>query len=221
VRVEVDDADAARPADLGDRARARPGDGVIATEDDRDRARGGHLADLAIDQRVAADVVRRDHVRVTGIDDGQLFRRPDIQLERVEVAGRCTAPHGSLAARTGARTMGDHVVVRRADDRDIDASGFELRGIGDPGQASRSRRADVGRQVEVAVTLVVAGPSPTGLPKHVVAACGPRARGGRACASGACSRRSFGSGRGSGRLPIRVRRRRFGIRRPAGRQAAS
>jgi hypothetical protein len=35
--VEVNDPDGRRVADLGDRRRRRPGDRVVAAEDDRDR----------------------------------------------------------------------------------------------------------------------------------------------------------------------------------------
>src|SRR5207344_2967418 len=50
--IEMDDPDAARPADLGDRGRTRPGDGMVAPEHDRDRAAAGHLEDLAVDERM-------------------------------------------------------------------------------------------------------------------------------------------------------------------------
>ena len=86
VGVEVDDPDAARPADLGDRGRARPRDRVVAAEDDRDRAGRGDLADLAVDQGVAALDPRGDDVRVTGVDDGQELERLDAELEGVDRA---------------------------------------------------------------------------------------------------------------------------------------
>ena len=81
-------------------AGARPGDGVVAAEDDRDRAGRGDLVDLAIDHRVAALPVRGHDVRVAGVDDGQLIERADIELERVQAARTCTAPRGWPAVRT-------------------------------------------------------------------------------------------------------------------------
>ncbi len=101
VGIEVDDPDAARPADLGDRGRRRPGDRVVAAEDDRDRAGLGDLADLAIDHRVGAlDAAparcwRRRRRRRSG---RRTARR------RAGASGsnpRCTAPRGSRAGRSG------------------------------------------------------------------------------------------------------------------------
>ena len=52
VGVEVDDADPLGRPELGDRGRRRPGDGVVAAEDDRDRPAARHVPDLAVDHRV-------------------------------------------------------------------------------------------------------------------------------------------------------------------------
>ena len=86
VGVEMDDADAAGSADLGDGGRRRPGDRVVAAEDDRDRAGLGDLEDLAVDHRVAALEPGRHDVRVAGVDHGQHLERLDVELERVERA---------------------------------------------------------------------------------------------------------------------------------------
>jgi hypothetical protein len=86
VGVEVDDPDRPGMADLGDRGRARPGDRVVAAEDDRDRAGRGDLADLAVDERVGPLDPGGDDVRVAGVDDIEVLEGLD---------------RGSPAARTG------------------------------------------------------------------------------------------------------------------------
>ena len=88
VRVEVDDPDAARLADLGDRRGRGPGDRVVAAQHDRDRARRRHLVDLAVDERVRAVDPRRDDVGVARVDDVQELERLVAQLERVDRARR-------------------------------------------------------------------------------------------------------------------------------------
>ena len=139
-----------RAADLGDGGRARPGDRVVAAEDDRDRAGRGDLADLAVDHRVAAPELRRHDVRVARVDDGQLLERADVELERVESARGVLRLADRARPEPRAGPVRDHVVERRADDRDVDAARGELGGIRDPGQVRERRRPDVGRQVEVA-----------------------------------------------------------------------
>ena len=122
VGVEVDDADAAGSADLGDGRRRRPGDRVVAAEDDRDRAGRRHLADLAVDERVGAIDPRRDDVGVAGVDDGQDLERLDVELQRVDRAGRVLRLADRPRPEPGARAVAHGVVERRADDRDVDAA---------------------------------------------------------------------------------------------------
>ena len=62
-------------------------------------------------------------------------------------------------AEASARSMGDRVVERRADDRDVDLAPSELGRIGDPRQLHERGRPDVGRQVVVVVRLVLAVPA--------------------------------------------------------------
>ena len=123
VGIEMDDPDAARAADLGDRGGGRPGDRVVAAEDDRDRAGRGDLADLAVDHRVAALDPGRDDVRVAGVDDGQDVERLDVELERVDRARRVLRLADRARPEAGARSVADGVVERRADDRHVDARG--------------------------------------------------------------------------------------------------
>ena len=157
--VEMDDPDAARTADLGDGGRRRPGDRVVATEDDRDGAGLGHLADLAVDHRVAALDPGRHDVGVAGVDDGQDIEGVDVELERVDRARGVLRLADGARPEAGARSVADGVVERRTDDRDVDAAAAEFGRIRDPGQVHERRRADVGRQVEVVVGLVVGVPA--------------------------------------------------------------
>ena len=83
VGIEMDDPDAARPTDLGDGRRARPGDRVIATEDDRDR-RWRRPQALLVDDRVGALDPRRHDVRVARIDDAQDLEGLDVELQRID-----------------------------------------------------------------------------------------------------------------------------------------
>ncbi len=159
VGVEVDDADPTRSPHIGDGRRAGPRDRVVAPEDDRNGARSGHLADFPEDHRVAAGWHGRDDVRVAGVDDAELLERPDVKLERVDRASRVLRLPDRARPEAGARTVGDHVVERRADDRDIGAVRRERLDTVDPRQVRERGLADVGRQIELAEDLVLTGPA--------------------------------------------------------------
>ena len=103
---------------------------MVAAEDDRDRARRGDLADLAIDQRVGAVDPGRDDVGVAGVDDGQDLERLDAELERVDRAGRVLGLADRPRAEARAGPVAHGVVERRADDRDVDLA----RGAAPPGR---------------------------------------------------------------------------------------
>ena len=64
--------------------------------------------------------VRGQHGRVTEVDDAELCKRIDLRLE---LAARRTAGRANGAwAESGAGTVGDEVVHRRADDRDVEVA---------------------------------------------------------------------------------------------------
>ena len=160
VGIEMDDPDAPRAADLGDRGGRRPGDRVVATEDDRDGAGGGHLEDLAVDHRVGPLHVRRDDVRVAGVDHGQDIERVDVELERMDGTRGVLRLADRAWPEPRARPMADGVIERRPDDGDVHRSAPQLVRFGDPRQLHERDRAHVGRQVEVGVgreLLVPAG----------------------------------------------------------------
>ena len=117
VRVEVDQPD--RAVLGGDGADVRLGDRVVAAEDHRDRSGGEHLGDRALDRRVARDGVGRQHRRIAEVDDAQ--GRKGVDARGQVAPGR--AARGADRARPEARAgaVGDEIVGRRADDRDIDA----------------------------------------------------------------------------------------------------
>ena len=110
------------------------GDRVVAAEHDRDQAGVEHLADGRLDCGVRARRVGRQDGRVAVVDDPQLRERVDLRLE---VRAR-RAARGADRARAEARPgpVGDEVVGRRADDRDVEA-GEQLR---DPACTARRRR---------------------------------------------------------------------------------
>ena len=76
---------------------------MVATEDDRDRAGRGHLANLAIDHRVGPLDVRRDDVRVAGVDHGHDVERIDVELERMDRARRVLRLPDGARPEPGAR----------------------------------------------------------------------------------------------------------------------
>ena len=133
---------------------------MVATEDDRDGAGRGHLADLAVDHRVAALDPGRDDVRVAGVDDGQDVERRRRRAGASGSSPTCTAPRGSPAARTArpdrwvtASSNGAPTIATST------AAPTKLGRVGDPRQVHERRGPDVGRQVEVVVGLEVAVPA--------------------------------------------------------------
>ena len=159
VGVEVEDPDAARPADLGDRGGRRPGDRVVASQDDRDRAGLRDLAHLPIDEGVAALDPGGDDVGVAGVDHRQDLERLHVaELQRVDRAGRVVRLPDGPRAEPRAGPVADGVVEGRPDDRHVDAAPEDLRRVGDPRKAGERPGPDVGRQVEVRECLEVAVP---------------------------------------------------------------
>ncbi len=117
VGVEVDEAEPAVPGGAG--ADVRLGDRVVAAEDDRNRTRSDDLSDRPLDRLVRPSGVGGDNRRVAVVDQPQLGHRVDLCLE---VRPRRAAGGANRArAKACARPVGDEVVRRRADDRDVDA----------------------------------------------------------------------------------------------------
>ena len=157
----MDDPDAARPGVLGDRGCGRPGDRVVAAQDDRDGAGRRHLADLAVDHCVPALEPGRDDVGVAGVDDGQHVEGPQLArvLERVERAGGVVGLTDCPRPEPRPGPVADAVVERRPDDRDVRVPGSDLAGIRDPRQLLERHRPDVDRQVELVERGVVPVPA--------------------------------------------------------------
>ncbi len=202
VGVEMDDPDAARPANLGDRRRRGPRDRVIATEDDRDRPGPGHLVDLVVDEGVGPLDPGGDDVRVAGIDHGQQLERLDAELERVDRARRVLRLADCAWPEPGTGPVAHGVVERRSDDGHVDGPGVELGRIGDPRQVHEGRGPDVGGELEVRVDLVLTVPAVGG---------GEVAAGGRVGIVGALGHGTSGDGRGES--SPRCRSSRWGRRR--------
>jgi len=110
--------------------------------------------------------------------------------------------------------MGDHIVERRADDRDVDLALPELAGVRDPGESRKGLEPDIGRELDLGKDLEVAVPAvadcevvrdrtdPT--VERTLAHADPPGR----------SAAAMRSNRSRSTPPVRIRR-------PAGRQAAS
>ena len=147
-----------RRADLGDGAGRRPGDRVVAAEDDRDRAGRGDLADLAEDHRVGALEPRRARCsrRRRRRRSGRRAARARTavarrQLQAVERAGRVVRLADRARPEPGAGPVADRVVERGADDRDVRRAGRGARRGPRPTAASGTRpgRRTTGRSNRV------------------------------------------------------------------------
>ena len=122
---------------------------MVAAEDDRDRTRRDDFADRSLDRFVRADRVGREHRRVAVVDHSQHGHRVDPRLEvRARRAARGT---DRPRAEARARPVGDEVVRRRADDRDVDT--LEL------GWVLRVRKASEREQARVVGLLPVLAPA--------------------------------------------------------------
>ena len=88
-------------------------------------AGGEHLPDGRLDRGVRDVRVGGDHRRVAEVDDAQLRERVDLRLE--VRAGRAAGAADRARRQARARAVGDEVVHRRADDRDVEAR--ELRRV--------------------------------------------------------------------------------------------
>ena len=109
----------------GDRAHVRLGDRVVASQNDRDRARGDGLPDRALDLRVCPLRIGRNYCGVAEVDDAELGERVDLRLEMRPGRTAGGADRARAKARSG--PVGDEVVRRRADHRNVDTG--ELGGV--------------------------------------------------------------------------------------------
>jgi hypothetical protein len=141
VRVEVQQAE--RPAPGRDRAQRRLGDRVVAAQDDRDCAGVGDLPDRLLDRGVGRLRVGRDHGRVSEVDRAQLPQGVDAGLEMRSRRAARRPDRTRPVARPGA--VGDEVVGRGADDRDVHA--LELGRILGVREAAEGEEARVVRLV--------------------------------------------------------------------------
>ena len=116
VRVEVDEADGT--VARRDSAHVRLRDRVVASQNDGDRARGDGLPDRALDLRVRPHGIGRDYCGVAEVDDSELGERVDFRLEMRP--GRAAGGADRARAEACPRPVGDEVVRRRADHRDVD-----------------------------------------------------------------------------------------------------
>ncbi len=92
---------------------------MVAAENNGEHARVDDLADRLLDRRVRAVRVGGDDRRVAVVDDPELAEGVDLRLE--VRAGRTARRADRARCEAGARTVGDEVVGRRPDDRDVEA----------------------------------------------------------------------------------------------------
>ena len=136
MRVEVHDADPARPHVPGHGCDARERDGVIAAEHDRDRAGARDPEDLLVDHAEPALEPRGHDRRVPGVDDPEVRVRLDVELDRpggiVPPRRRRHADRARPEAGSGPR--GHPLVERCPDDRDVGRQRQERLGVRGPRQ---------------------------------------------------------------------------------------
>ena len=116
VRVEVDEPD--RAVVRGDRAHVRFGNRMVASQNDGDRASGDGLSDRALDLRVCPLRIGRDDCGVAEVDDPELCEGVDLRFEMRP--GRTAGCPDRARAETRSGPIGDEVVRRRADHRNVD-----------------------------------------------------------------------------------------------------
>ena len=122
---------------------------MVAAEDDRNCTRSDDLSDRPLDRLVRPDGVGGNHRRVAVVDHLQLGHRLDLCFE---VRPRRAAGRANRArAEACPRPVGDEVVRRRADDRDVDT--LEL------GWVLRVRKASEREQARVVGLLPVLAPA--------------------------------------------------------------
>ena len=163
VRVEVDEPDRLTAGRA--RADVRLRNRVVTAEDDRDRAGLDHLADGALDCLVRAGGIGREHRRVAVVDHPQHGHGVDLRLEMGP--GRAARRADRPRAEAGARPVGDEVVRRRADDRDVDPA--------EVCRVLRVRQRPEREQACVVGLLAVLPPALEGVDHRAIVAC-PAAR---------------------------------------------
>ena len=102
--VEVHDPDVAVAVHVGDRGGGRPGDRVVAAEDDRHDAAGGDLVHPLADVGVAGLGLAVRAERVAVVDDLEVVEDLDAQVEVVGaglVGQRADRPRPEAGARAG------------------------------------------------------------------------------------------------------------------------
>jgi hypothetical protein len=136
VRVGIEMDEPNRPIRFAAGADVRLRDRVVASEDDRQRARGEHLSDGLLDRRVRAGRVGGHDRPVAEVDDAKVAERVDagFQVTTGAPAGR----PNRARAEPRPRPVRDEVVEGRADDRHVRAR--ELAGI------LRVRHAPIGEE---------------------------------------------------------------------------
>ena len=139
-----------RPAAARDRAERRLGDRVVAAEHDRDRARVDDLPDRLLDRRVGAS----GSAGITGASPKSTARSSRSASTPASRCGPRRAARRPDRARPVPRPgpVGDEVVRRRADDRDVHA--LEL------GRILGVREAAEGEQARVVRLVAEVAPAP-------------------------------------------------------------
>ena len=197
-------------------ADVRLGDRVVAAEHDRHRAGRDDLADGALDRRVRLAPGR------PGSPARRRSRRPQ-HLRRVDPGlevrpGRAARGADRARAEARARAVGDEVVGRRADDRDVDARrarpgpacrAGRRRSAGPRSRASRrgraSARADRSRRARRAAARARRGRSRARRPRSSARARSAR-RTGRAAAARRTPRSPSRAADSRSRFPSRAPR---------------
>jgi hypothetical protein len=134
-----------RAVTCGAGADVRLGDGVVAAEHDRDQAGVEHLADGRLDRSMRTDRIGGEHGRIAVVDDAKLGEGVDLRLE--VRTGRAARRSDRAWPVAGAGPVGDEVVRRCPDDRDVEAG--EQRRVLRAGRAAVRQRPCIVRLLAV------------------------------------------------------------------------
>ena len=128
VRVKVDHADVAESFCFSNGSRGGPGNGMVATERDRNDSAAGNFAHSCLDVGQADIGLTVGAIGITKIDDFEIVKNLNAQIH-VIAAWFVSLRANRSWAKARAGTVGRRIVVGRANNGDVRLPLIELRRI--------------------------------------------------------------------------------------------
>ena len=147
MRIKVQDANALRPSQLGNRRCIRPGDGVISTQHNWDRASRSDFAHLSIDLSVTVLHTTWNHRGIARINGGQDTEWINANLEGVQEARLILRFANRAWAESRTWPVSYRVIKGCADDCNIRLHPFDLVRILNPWELREADGAHVRRSI--------------------------------------------------------------------------